>query len=418
MSLSSSRNDAEGVVLMKHSGTYRGVARSARLAAPHITLMELLKQSKSDITGKEVQSAATYSYTWTADQVGHICIGMVLNCIVTFFAAKIPPLFFHHISEWTANLVGLAGAALIATLWEVHAYYSCVAQATGRFPLDKTLLRNNALIAIVYMAMGAVVVFGFTQPGLWPVWTLLSVFCIALICARPWLRQKIIWQKAALPYLFRLADANGKSISKTAASVLQTLIDQGVPPKAPARQVVIGGPIGSGRSSLATGIGTEFAFRNAKVRYLSFAALLEFSMAIDKLRESKFPEDSGPKNIRYWAWNEAQVLIIDDIGPVIGSQHAKTWIDQFRSLLALELYPIAEIVARCHTVWILGNRSGNQTTLTPDVALAPFAAAIAEFCESRCDPLIVELEENEAPVVGSVSDAAVRRGAATLDHAT
>jgi hypothetical protein len=42
---------------------------------PKLTSKDLLQQFWADAYGKEVQSAATYSYMWLADQFGHVCIG-------------------------------------------------------------------------------------------------------------------------------------------------------------------------------------------------------------------------------------------------------------------------------------------------------------------------------------------------------
>jgi hypothetical protein len=46
-------------------------------SAPNLTNEELWQQFKADAYGKEVQTAATYSYTWLADQFGHVCIGII-----------------------------------------------------------------------------------------------------------------------------------------------------------------------------------------------------------------------------------------------------------------------------------------------------------------------------------------------------
>jgi hypothetical protein len=51
--------------------------------APKLTLTDVAQQFWTDAYGKEVQTAATYSYTWLADQFGHICIGLILNFIFT-----------------------------------------------------------------------------------------------------------------------------------------------------------------------------------------------------------------------------------------------------------------------------------------------------------------------------------------------
>src|SRR5712675_2402732 len=53
---------------------------------PHITYADLLKQFRADVYGKEVQSAATYSYMWMADQMGHVCVGILVNQVTTFGA--------------------------------------------------------------------------------------------------------------------------------------------------------------------------------------------------------------------------------------------------------------------------------------------------------------------------------------------
>ena len=52
-------------------------------AAPPHYHKDLLHQFWADAYGKEVQTTATYSYTWLADQFGHICIGIILNFIAT-----------------------------------------------------------------------------------------------------------------------------------------------------------------------------------------------------------------------------------------------------------------------------------------------------------------------------------------------
>jgi hypothetical protein len=83
----------------------------------------------------------------------------------------------------------------------------------------------------------------------------LLVAAVTIVLAPWWLRQKIIWQKASLPYLFRLADVAAQTVQEADAEVLQELIDRGAPPSTTACQVVIGGPIGSGRTPMATGIG-------------------------------------------------------------------------------------------------------------------------------------------------------------------
>ena len=55
-------------------------------SAPQLTLKNLRDQFWADVYGKEVQTTATYSYTWVADQFGHICLGLIGNFAATALA--------------------------------------------------------------------------------------------------------------------------------------------------------------------------------------------------------------------------------------------------------------------------------------------------------------------------------------------
>jgi hypothetical protein len=109
-------------------------------------------------------------------------------------------------------------------------YSSSVEQATGRFPLDSKLLGYNAIIAATYIALGGLLEFAFHLHFKSALLVALIVTVVAIVLAPWWLRQKIIWQKASLPYLFRLADVAAQTVQETDTEVLQKLIDNGAPP--------------------------------------------------------------------------------------------------------------------------------------------------------------------------------------------
>ena len=113
---------------------------------PKLTSKDLLRQFWADAYGKEVQSAATYSYMWLADQFGHICIGIILHFIATAFCGwAMAHLGF--VPKWeydTGKWPGLIIVVIVAAIWEWSAYSSSVKQATGRFPLDSMLQRHHS----------------------------------------------------------------------------------------------------------------------------------------------------------------------------------------------------------------------------------------------------------------------------------
>jgi hypothetical protein len=364
---------------------------AAQPSPPTLGYPDLLKQFWADVFGKEVQDATTYSYTWLADQVGHVCLGLLLNFLLTALTKA-----FGFTS--VANFAGLFGAIILTSGWEYVAYSRSVSKATGLFPLGVKLLRNNAIIASYYMALGAimgyvairgaVVLVGQETP--WrQILEMLAVIVLGVVTAPYWLRQKIIWQKAALPYLFRLAEVQ-KKFNEADARQLQELIDDHSPPSAPGRQVVIGGPVGSGRTSLAAGIGTEFAFKGIKVRYVSFDTLLEFAVGPTR-------DDHGPWNIQYWPWDQAQVVIVDNIGPLISNQRREQseLVEQFREYLEHDLKSAAPVFRKCHSIWVIGDLSDPNATAMTSETLEQLGQMIGSYCGSDQGPLTIELPQPE-----------------------
>ena len=361
---------------------------------PEITPATLFMQFKADVFGKEVQDATTYSYTWLADQVGHVCLGLLLNFLLTMIAKLL------GFAGLVADLIGMVAAIAATSFWEFRAYRNSVSKATGLFPLGKKLLRANAIIASVYMALGSIagllairgaLAMAAHETPWWGIVGLLVVIAVGVVLAPDWLRQKIIWQKAALPYLSRLAEAPKTFANNEDARLLQRLISKkDGPPDGPGSQVVITGRIGSGRTSFAAGIGTEFAFKRAKVRYVGFDALLEFAVGSSP---EKYLNDPGPWNIDYWPWSESQVVIIDNIGPLVAVQphYEQTSLQQFSDYLDNELKSVAEVFRKCHSVWVLGDLDKPDLKLSADEVLYGFSDKIKAYCGAVEDPLIIEM---------------------------
>jgi hypothetical protein len=309
-------------------------ANDKRPSAPKIRLSDLGKQFVIDVYGKEVQDPSSYSYTWMADQVGHICLGILVYFVIVVIVGALgndwaAVRWWIGIPAWGTHGVeaaGVIGGALVVALYEFRTFLFDALKARGLFPVDTNLLAANAGIATIYMILGLGVGFamqvalGDNHP-LRGAAIFAILFVLAIVLAPEWLRQKITWQKADLPFVFRLANVPSKGITDLQAAALQTVVSDSAPPDQKPRQVVIGGPIGSGRTELAAGIGTEFAFKNRKVRYLTLTALLELAQTLPPSRSDR--NDSGPDNINYWPWTDAQVLVIDDVGPLISASRTE-----------------------------------------------------------------------------------------------
>lgn len=348
-----------------------------------------------DIFGKEVQSAATYSYLWMADQLGHVCLGIILQFVLTFGLRELlGPLFgLGWMTPYWANGIALLAISVVVSLWEYRAYSVAAADASsGLFPLDVPLLKRNAIIATAYMIFGVIVGYGFhLNENWWGAALFLAMVAASILCAPPWLRQKVTWQKAALPYLFRLADSKC-DIPQETADALQKLIDDG-PEQTGPRQILIVGPVGSGRTPMVCGVGTEMAFKNHKVRYLSFATLSDIAEQRQQEPDAELPPIGawGPKNIFYWPWFEAEVLVIDDVSPMVDAAMRQDGSDAFAAILASGLGPVKAELSNRVTIWVFGvddqdiqNQKENKESL-----INYYARNIQEFCQAPEFPLII-----------------------------
>ena len=60
-------------------------------------------------------------------------------------------------------------------------------------------------------------------------------------------------------------------------------------------------------------------------------------------------------------------------------------------MLQNELGSVAGVLNRCHTVWVIGDLCPPPPRGQFDTVLNEFAKAVAEYCRSSCEPLVVEL---------------------------
>jgi mono/diheme cytochrome c family protein len=346
-----------------------------------VTVGEVLAQVKRDLFDKEVASAATYSYLWIADQMGHIGLGLVIVFVLSWIFGCCGLAYPQH-------YLPLILASVIFAIWEYNAYVTYAAMAKGMFPSDKLLLARNAIVAAAYMILGAVAGFSW-QSGSIPK-AALTTLVAALVCvllAWPWLRQKIVWQKAGLPFLFRLSNAS-PTITPASANALEKLItaqiaeskeDKTALPEGPV--VILSGPLHAGKTSLACGIGTELAFGDVKVRYTTF----------DKLVQMADQDDLGPENINYWPWRDGEALIVDDVD--VGTV-AKPPVDaeDFVKVLSQDLGDARKLVGRRMTVWVLGDKTGAE--------LAHWTQCIKTICAEGQghEPQVLNLEFQMAQV--------------------
>jgi hypothetical protein len=198
-----------------------------------------------------------------------------------------------------------------------------------------------------------------------------------------WLKHKLAFQQAGLPYLFRLAnfdakvDSGSKELLERFAGYrnkrvtpLDVLLgrDPG-PSKDPAfRHILVTGDLGSGKTSLCVGIGTEFALSLKKCRYLTPVKLVEL-IVDDAPRKSGAGDIEFVDGLNLWTLDKCDMVILDDVDVgvsktreaaerlatnLINPDHLGKCLTQARGRS-----PLAWLGGR-RSVWVIGDAAGRE----------------------------------------------------------
>jgi hypothetical protein len=110
-------------------------------------------------------------------------------------------------------------------------------------------------------------------------------------------------------------------------------------------------------------------------------------------------------------------VIIDDVGPLIAANPAQgqTNLQRFIALLTNDLQPVADVLSRCHTVWVIGDLRPPAAAAVLPVVLDDFARAISKYCNGSNPAFVIELGHPPAQVTskGTVLGTARREPHAT-----
>src|SRR5215469_3288610 len=184
---------------------------------PSISYNAVYRQIDHDILSKEVQTSPTYSYQWVADQAGHTAVGAFIVLLLWWIFEDLVP------SNWSAAAAFAIATILIAVV-EAKDYLQARARIANLFNAARDLkdLRNNASVAAFYVILGGGVALSALLR--WTPW-LIPLFVVAIILPVPyWVRQKIRFQQAGLPFLFRLPEFKLDGLTQDVAAKIDQFI--------------------------------------------------------------------------------------------------------------------------------------------------------------------------------------------------
>lgn len=314
----------------------------------NFSFKNILMQIKNDLWCKETTTGYTTSYSWNANQLGHFTIGF---CSTILFITIAQALFT------PAPLLCLV--ALLPLLFMVYKEYgdyqkekSHFNKTPGIFPLNTSELKKNILNVLYFVTYGCIV--GITPfifslyPNLFnsflPFTTLIIGFIPTYFIIHYWISKKICFQQAGLPYTFRLSYYNKTKIINENAAI--TYINGFM--KGNINNLIISGPMRSGKTSLATAIGTELSFSRAKIRYFN---LFDFIYSTNETKNEKIHNA-----YILWFWKDADVLIFDDASVDLLSKLKK------------EIYAnVVNIMKTKKIIWVIEENTDNFQGLVQDI---------------------------------------------------
>ena len=296
---------------------------------PKLTGFEgfLRRIARSDsVFGSDIYVNYTHDYVWQANQFGHVCVGLLVGLALIWLLG--------------GSVFGFLLVIGLYAFKEFLDYEIAVRLQEGVFPVNKREALSDGVADWGFVTLGAVVALfvmarapalwacdGWACTGLTAFWLrwadLFDYWGIAAALAAPvldffilrriYLPPKRAHDKSGLPLFVRLPTfpnnfgLEGAQLRDLAKTVFTFAIAGAKPhgrSTCKTRQIVISGPDGSGRTTLALSIGGEATNRCAKVRYLSAERLAEKAAA-------GFEIQSDVKQPYQVA--EAHLVIVDDV---------------------------------------------------------------------------------------------------------
>jgi hypothetical protein len=297
----------------------------------------------------------TLTYSWLANQFGHISLGFIPTVIV-FFVLK---------NNLDAENAGIKAATYVSLSWVCFELYNFlgpllfkkksksklvyVSGSAYQFQPAWWNIAYDTFTDLCFFAFGtylsALILVHFHNGDLYVLrGALIPISCSIVANGRYWFLTKMYEQAAQFPFQYRLSQFD-LPISETAKqSILYWLADNHK-----AKHLLIFGGVNCGKTSLSVGIANEKAIKHQTVTYTTATKLISMFFT---------PPQPDEQNVYPWNWHNSSYLVVDDINP--GDPVKENIIPAQYFLQLMDTYSNENDINRAvflnsSVIWVLGN---------------------------------------------------------------
>ena len=304
----------------------------------HISSARIRMQLKYDLIGKDSYRGVTLSYAFLANQFGHFALGFVPAYVL---------FYFWPMEKFPVDDPALSAALVISVFWFLFECYNFLKPLLGDkgkyvFQPDWWNVGKDTFVDIWFFVCGAFMLAATAsvKTNLWffPV----ALLLVLLYFARGWYITKICQQTAEYPFQFRLSQWQFRvaPANQQAVLAIQLAKPQGM-------HVLMIGPRGCGKTSLAVAMANERSIDGQKCMYTTASKLLTQMHDADAAILQSNPYALA-------TWRSADWLVIDDLHPgepVLGDFITPAIMQQH---LQSRQENISALISR-NTIWVLGS---------------------------------------------------------------
>ncbi|WBX73997.1 hypothetical protein PG913_01765 [Tenacibaculum pacificus] len=312
----------------------------------------VLNQLKEDLIGKDSHRGVTLTYSWLANQFGHIALGFI------------PSFILHdniqHINGYKNPVYASFVVTLFWFLFELYNFLGPLLKIKPSSKKEKYTFNPNwsnisydTITDVAFFAFGAFL-YSFYKNGLQdtPTIVVLTLLSLYLLKASSyWYLTKMYQHYANYPFQFRLSQWNFNINNEDKKSIFNFIEGKGS-----GNHLLIFGSQFCGKTSLGVGVLNELSIKHKVCLYTSAMKLFSFFY---------IEENTKLDRRRIWSWKECDYLVIDDLNP--GKPIDEELINPKNILRFLDPTETGEIdkescsiIANKNIIWVLGNKNNTS----------------------------------------------------------